>query len=149
MQWKRPIVSSRINALWESLQAELQHVTHFEGQDEVCWGIGHDGTFTVAATRHQIDDAILPTLDVSTMWCKILPKKVNIFLWRLNLDRIPHRFNLSRRGLKIQSISCPLCSNGMESNNHIFYTCDVALHIWRLVRIWCDMPIPVMYSHSS
>nr|GFA27916.1 RNA-directed DNA polymerase, eukaryota, reverse transcriptase zinc-binding domain protein [Tanacetum cinerariifolium] len=71
----------------ESLQTELQHVTPFEGQDEVCWGIGHDGKFPVGATRLHIDDAILPTLDVSTMWCKILPKKGNIFLWRLNLDR--------------------------------------------------------------
>ncbi|PWA99289.1 RNA-directed DNA polymerase, eukaryota, Reverse transcriptase zinc-binding domain protein [Artemisia annua] len=85
MQWKRPIVSSRINALWESLQAELQQMTHFEGQDEVRWGIGHDGTFTVGATRHQIDDAILPTLDVSTMWCKIqinLLESVNLLSWK-------------------------------------------------------------------
>lgn len=96
MQWKRPMVSSRINALWESLQGELQQATHFEGQDEVRWGIGHDGTFTVKATRHQIDDAMLPTLDVSTMFCKILPKKVNIFFWRLNLDSLSHRLNLSR-----------------------------------------------------
>ncbi|GKE41341.1 RNA-directed DNA polymerase, eukaryota [Tanacetum coccineum] len=115
MQWKRPIVSGRINATWEALQAELQHVTPFEGQDEVRWGIGHDGKFTVGATRHNIDDTILPTLDVSTMWCKILPKKVNIFLWRLNLDRLPHRLNLSRQGLEIQSISCPVCSNDWKS----------------------------------
>jgi hypothetical protein len=72
-----------------------------------------------------------------------------IFSYGLNLDRLPHRLNLSRRGLEIQSISCPVCSNGMESNDHIFYMCDVALHIWRLVRIWCNMAIPVMYSHSS
>ncbi|GKA35408.1 hypothetical protein Tco_0721899 [Tanacetum coccineum] len=111
MQWKRPIVSGRINAMWEALQAELQHVTPFEGQDEVRWGIGHDGKFTVGATRHHIDDTILPTLDVSTMWCKILPKKVNIFLWRLNLDRLSHRLNLSRQGLEIQSISCPAQQN--------------------------------------
>ncbi|GJV58956.1 hypothetical protein Tco_1465056 [Tanacetum coccineum] len=60
----------------ESFQGELQHMTHYEGQDEVHLGIVHDGTFTVGATRHDIDDATLPTLDVSTMWCKILPKKM-------------------------------------------------------------------------
>nr|GEV90079.1 zinc finger, CCHC-type [Tanacetum cinerariifolium] len=113
MQWKRPIVFGRINAIWDSLQAELQHSTPFEGQDE------------------------------------ILPKKVNIFLWRLNLDRLPHRLNLSWRGLEIQSISCSVCSNDMESNDHGFYTCDVALHIWSLVRIWCDISIPAIVSHSD
>nr|GEY88243.1 RNA-directed DNA polymerase, eukaryota [Tanacetum cinerariifolium] len=50
MQWKRPIVYGRINAMWESLQAELQHVTPFRGHDEVCWGIGHNGKFTTSAS---------------------------------------------------------------------------------------------------
>nr|GEW35019.1 RNA-directed DNA polymerase, eukaryota, reverse transcriptase zinc-binding domain protein [Tanacetum cinerariifolium] len=60
----RPIVSGRINAMWESLQGELQHVTRFEGQDE---------------------------------------------------DRLPHRLNLSRRGLEIRSVSCPVYFNDWKS----------------------------------
>ncbi|GJT99289.1 hypothetical protein Tco_1094807, partial [Tanacetum coccineum] len=33
---------------------------------------------------------------------------VNIFMWRMLLDSLPHRLNLSSRGLDIDSILCPL-----------------------------------------
>ncbi|GJS74583.1 RNA-directed DNA polymerase, eukaryota, reverse transcriptase zinc-binding domain protein [Tanacetum coccineum] len=97
--------------------------------------------FDMLKALNHIDDVILPTLPVVTSWCKILPRKVNIFIWRLRLDRLPHRFNLSRCGLDIQAIACPVCSKGVESNDHLFFSCDVALNILRLVRIWLDMNI--------
>ncbi|GJX97044.1 hypothetical protein Tco_0352842 [Tanacetum coccineum] len=59
--------------------------------------LGGDDSFTVKETREHIDDSILPTLDVPTIWCKSIPRKVNIFLWRLRLDRLPMRLNLSKR----------------------------------------------------
>ncbi|GJX31831.1 hypothetical protein Tco_0241686 [Tanacetum coccineum] len=48
--------------------------------------------------RRRIDDRILPSLDTKTTWDKSLPRKVNIFMWRLKLDRFVHRLNLSSRG---------------------------------------------------
>ncbi|GJV02632.1 RNA-directed DNA polymerase, eukaryota, reverse transcriptase zinc-binding domain protein [Tanacetum coccineum] len=38
---------------------------------------------------------------------------------------------------------------GVESNDHLFFSCDVALNIWRLVRIWLDVNIPMLNSHSD
>ncbi|GKC70098.1 RNA-directed DNA polymerase, eukaryota, reverse transcriptase zinc-binding domain protein, partial [Tanacetum coccineum] len=69
---------------------------------------------------------------------------VNIFMWRLLLDRLPHRLNLSSRGLDIDSILCPVCSEHVESNSHVFFSCSVAFNIWRLVRGWCDLKIPTL-----
>ncbi|GJZ72957.1 RNA-directed DNA polymerase, eukaryota, reverse transcriptase zinc-binding domain protein [Tanacetum coccineum] len=71
--------------------------------------------------RRVIDDIILPSLATSTSWDKILPHKVNIFMWRLMLDWLPHRLNLSSRGIDIQSILCPSCNGNVESSNHIFF----------------------------
>ncbi|GJT20177.1 RNA-directed DNA polymerase, eukaryota [Tanacetum coccineum] len=82
----------------------------------------------------------------STRWCKIIPRKVNIFMWRLLLDRLPHRLNLSSRGLDIDSILCPVCSEHVESNSHAFFSCSAASNIWRLVRGWCDLKIPTLSS---
>ena len=62
------------------------------------------------------------------------------------MDRLPLRSNLSKRGLEIQSIMCPLCSNGMESNDHLFYTCEVASSIKRLIEVWCDLHFPNLIS---
>ncbi|GJU30484.1 putative RNA-directed DNA polymerase, eukaryota, reverse transcriptase zinc-binding domain protein [Tanacetum coccineum] len=64
------------------------------------------------------------------------------FPWRLKLDRLPHRLNLSSRGIEIPVISCSTCNGNVESTQHIFFECAFAKDIWRLVCIWCDPLIP-------
>ncbi|GJZ63625.1 small heat shock protein, chloroplastic [Tanacetum coccineum] len=55
----------------------------------------------------------LPSLGVKTHWDKLLPRKVNIFMWRLKLDRLPHRFNLSSRGIDIPKFGRSLGGGAM------------------------------------
>ncbi|GJT35573.1 RNA-directed DNA polymerase, eukaryota, reverse transcriptase zinc-binding domain protein [Tanacetum coccineum] len=50
---------------------------------------------------------------------------------------LPHRLNLSLRGLDIDSIMCPMCNNHVESNAHVFFSCNIARDVWSLVRGWC------------
>ncbi|GKD71144.1 RNA-directed DNA polymerase, eukaryota, partial [Tanacetum coccineum] len=114
--------------------------------DACYWSIANDGVFTVGITRKHLDDHFLPSSATSTCWDKTLPRKVNIFLWRLKIDRLPHRLNLSTRGIEISDISCPSCSGYVESSLHIFFECDIANNIWRLVRSWCDNTIPLFTS---
>ena len=64
-------------------------------------------------------------------------------MWR---DRLPHRFNLSARGIDITSISCSSCNANVESSSHIFFDCDIAKEVWRLVRMWCDISFPPFTS---
>ena len=124
----------------------MSQLSSLSGTDSWQWLIGNDSTFTVSETRKHIDDIILPSLQVSTRWCKALPRKVNIFMWRLRLDRLPHRLNLSRRGIDINSILCSVCNKGMESNEHLFCSCEVAFNVWSLIRSWCDAQLPVFNS---
>nr|GFC99553.1 RNA-directed DNA polymerase, eukaryota [Tanacetum cinerariifolium] len=42
-----------------------------------------------------------------TRWNKLLPKKINIFTWRTLHDRLPSRWNLSRKGIEVTSLNCP------------------------------------------
>ena len=70
-------------------------------------------------------------------------------MWRLLLDRLPHRVNLSARGLEINSISCPVCDGFMESNDHLFFSCNVAVNIWTKIRVWCDVAMPRFGSNSE
>ena len=67
-------------------------------------------------------------------------------MWRFNLDRLPHRLNLSTRGIDIYDISCPSCAGFVESKHHIFFECNIAKDIWRLVQVWCDTSIPLFSS---
>ncbi|GKA78067.1 RNA-directed DNA polymerase, eukaryota [Tanacetum coccineum] len=114
--------------------------------DKCVWSIDNDGVFAVGPLRRLIDDRILPSLDSPTTWDKSLPRKVNIFMWRLKLDKLMHRLNLSLRGIDIPVISCP-CNGMVESNQHIFFGCDIAKDIWRIVRRWCDDSFPIFDSN--
>ncbi|GKD97617.1 RNA-directed DNA polymerase, eukaryota [Tanacetum coccineum] len=107
----------------------------------------HDLLLEIVETSRRIIDAkLLPSLEISTSWDKILPLKVNIFIWRLSLDRLPHRLNLSSRGIDILKISCSSCNGNVESSNHIFFACDIAMEVWRLVHNWCDITVPLFTS---
>ncbi|GKA58748.1 RNA-directed DNA polymerase, eukaryota [Tanacetum coccineum] len=103
--------------------------------------LGLNGTFTVKDARYRIDQNILPTLAHATTWDKSIPRKVNVFMWRLSLDRLPHRLNLSSHGMDIPAISCPSCNANVESANHVFFECDIATDMWKLVFRWCDIPL--------
>ncbi|GJS30681.1 hypothetical protein Tco_0491301 [Tanacetum coccineum] len=78
--WSRPIVSGCNLDHLVSLNTELEQISSFSGQDNLIWKLGGNDSFTVKETSEHIDDSILPTLDAPTIWCKSIPRKVNIFL---------------------------------------------------------------------
>ncbi|GJU93195.1 RNA-directed DNA polymerase, eukaryota, reverse transcriptase zinc-binding domain protein [Tanacetum coccineum] len=118
-------------------------------EDSWQWLLGNNGVFTVGETRKHINCFILPVLDTRTRWSKFLPRRINVFMWRLALDRLPHRFNLSRRGFDIDSILCPLCSRAAETKDHLFSFCEIACDVWRLVHVWCGISDSHLNSISS
>nr|GEV54431.1 hypothetical protein [Tanacetum cinerariifolium] len=63
--------------------------------------------------------------------------------------RLPHRLNLSSRGLDIPTISCSSCNGNVESADHVFFECDLVKEIWCLVRKWCDISIPTFDSSDT
>nr|GEV09908.1 tobamovirus multiplication protein 3 [Tanacetum cinerariifolium] len=50
--------------------------------------------FSVKYVRQLIDDSILPMEEVATRWVKVMPIKINVFDWRVHLDKMPTRLNL-------------------------------------------------------
>nr|GEV60249.1 reverse transcriptase domain-containing protein [Tanacetum cinerariifolium] len=124
--WSRNDIGVRNTAYFRDLLIEISRVNISTVGDTCIWSLAKDDIFSVKEARRVIDNKILPSLATSTSWDKILPRKVNIFMWRLMLDRLPHRLNLSSRGIDIQSISCPSCNGNVESSNHIFFECDIA-----------------------
>ncbi|GJY48947.1 RNA-directed DNA polymerase, eukaryota [Tanacetum coccineum] len=79
-------------------------------EDRYFWDLNGDGDFRVKDVRNLIDETFLPK-DVSpTRWVKSIPIKVNIFAWKVPLDRLLTRFNLVSRGVPVPSLSCPSCN---------------------------------------
>ncbi|KAL4562843.1 hypothetical protein LXL04_026874 [Taraxacum kok-saghyz] len=113
-QWQRPVEEGRTFSSLTSLLQVLGEFRCSDANDGWLWEIAADGVFLVAETRRWIDDRVLPLAAVSTRWCKVVPRKANIFVWRLRLNILPTRFNLSGRGLEIPSIMCPICGSQVD-----------------------------------
>ncbi|GJY84907.1 RNA-directed DNA polymerase, eukaryota [Tanacetum coccineum] len=104
------------------------------------WGLEGSGDFTVASIRMEIDDKRFLYVNSTTRWIKTIPIKVNIFAWKVKIDALPTRLNISRRGITLDSILCPICDCGAESTNHLFFECSLAGHLARLISKWWDTP---------
>nr|GFB06432.1 RNA-directed DNA polymerase, eukaryota, reverse transcriptase zinc-binding domain protein [Tanacetum cinerariifolium] len=97
---------------------------------------GH-GDFSVKSAREETDKHLLVTSSSSTRWSKLLPIKLNVFAWRMFLDKLPTRINLSNRGLDVLCVLCLNCENAVKSRNHLFLGCSMALDLFRLLdRLW-------------
>ncbi|GJY42014.1 RNA-directed DNA polymerase, eukaryota [Tanacetum coccineum] len=87
----------------------------------------------------KVADLVLPNIinrsEVPTRWLRVVPIKVNVHAWRVCLDKLPTRANLSLRGMDISSIACPLCNSAVESTSHIFFA-PLARQVWRNFLIW-------------
>ncbi|GJW19103.1 RNA-directed DNA polymerase, eukaryota [Tanacetum coccineum] len=59
--------------------------------DRWSWLLDPSGDFSVKSLREFIDDSILSKMDVPIRWVKSIPIKINIFAWRVSLDKMPTR----------------------------------------------------------
>ncbi|GJW31640.1 RNA-directed DNA polymerase, eukaryota [Tanacetum coccineum] len=85
-------------------------------RDRWTWDLEGSGDFSVASVRKLIDDKRLPDVSSKTRWIKAIPIKINVHAWKVRLDCLPTRINISRRGIDIESILCPICDNAVESS---------------------------------
>nr|GEX68341.1 ribonuclease H-like domain-containing protein [Tanacetum cinerariifolium] len=101
-----------------------------------------NGVFSVKSAREEIDKHLLVTSSSPTRWSKLLPIKVNVFSWRMILDKLPTRVNLSNRGMDIPCVLCSVCDIRVESRNHLFFGCSMACDLYRLISRWWNIHIP-------
>ncbi|GJT21332.1 RNA-directed DNA polymerase, eukaryota [Tanacetum coccineum] len=78
-----------------------------------------------------------------------IPIKVNIFAWKVSLDRLPTRSNLARRGVLVPSSSCLICNVSDEDLAHLLFRCDLAIEVTRLVYIWWNLVWITLDSYIS
>nr|GEY74001.1 RNA-directed DNA polymerase, eukaryota [Tanacetum cinerariifolium] len=90
---------------------------------------GGSQEFSFKSSRILTDNTILPKAEVPTRWLRVVPIKVNVHAWRVCLDKLPTRANLSLRGMDNPSIACPLCNSAVESSSHIFFACPLARQV--------------------
>ncbi|GJY46578.1 RNA-directed DNA polymerase, eukaryota [Tanacetum coccineum] len=112
---------------------KIEGVSLVAMNDRWTWALEGSGDFSVASVRKLLDDKRLPDVSSQTCWIKAVPIKVNIHAWKVRLDCLPTRLNISRRGMDIASILCPICGSAVELSSHLFFDCHVAKDNFRKI----------------
>ncbi|GKE04395.1 RNA-directed DNA polymerase, eukaryota, reverse transcriptase zinc-binding domain protein, partial [Tanacetum coccineum] len=117
--------------------------------DRWSWSLTFYGEFSISSAINLIDDRTLKAIASKTSWIKVVPIKVNIHAWRVKLDYLPTRLNLSRRGMDLDSIFCPSCNLAVESTDHIFFGCSMVKEIYKKIACWWDINLLAMSSYEE
>ncbi|GKA01806.1 RNA-directed DNA polymerase, eukaryota, reverse transcriptase zinc-binding domain protein [Tanacetum coccineum] len=83
--------------------------------DRYKWTLSNDGEYSVASFRKKVDCCRSSSDATRTRWVNFIPIKVNIVAWKIKLNALPTRFNLSCRGIDIESLTCPTCEGGTNA----------------------------------
>ncbi|GJR26099.1 RNA-directed DNA polymerase, eukaryota [Tanacetum coccineum] len=118
-------------------------------EDRWFWDLNGVGVFRVKDVRNLLDESFLPKVEVPTRWIKSIPIKVNVFAWKLFLDRLPTRSNLARRNVTVPSLACSLCDLALEDSSHLFFGCSVAKDVLMLVCRWWNLGFQSFDSYDG
>lgn len=142
-KWRRPVRSGRESQQLDDL-ANILPTNMSENPDGWSWCLegNNQDHFSVAMLRTRVDHYTLSVCNYPTRWNNLIPKKINIFRWRLLRDCLPTHLNLSRRGIDINSIRCLRCNSGNETVDHLFRECNIAHNIRSWINRWCQTNIP-------
>ncbi|GJU28537.1 RNA-directed DNA polymerase, eukaryota, reverse transcriptase zinc-binding domain protein [Tanacetum coccineum] len=133
----------------DSLAEVVRSINLVSSADRWIWNLESSGEFSVASARKKIDEIRFPIVKDATRWVKCVPIKVNILAWKIRNDALPTRFNISRRGIDIQSISCPICENGVESSKHLFFKCYLIREIGCKIASWWNINYVEVNSYEE
>ncbi|GJV32268.1 RNA-directed DNA polymerase, eukaryota [Tanacetum coccineum] len=127
----------------------LDIVVLSHANDRWVWDLNGTGSFQVKDARMLLDDKFLPKVDSPTRWVKFIPIKLNIFAWKVSLNSLPTRINLTRRGVLVSPISCSICHAGLEDLDHLLFSCNLAIDISRSICKWWDLAWNSFDSYGS
>ncbi|PWA68331.1 RNA-directed DNA polymerase, eukaryota [Artemisia annua] len=88
---------------FNALQNVIRNTILSDQRDIWQWSLDGSSGFSVASIRSLVDSRLLVTCNEATRWNRLLPIKVNVFLWRLKLNKLPSRVE-----------SCPSSPKGLN-----------------------------------
>ncbi|GJR66188.1 putative RNA-directed DNA polymerase [Tanacetum coccineum] len=106
--------------------------------DKWTWSPDATGMFTVKSLSNLIQNKLIRggRIDVPFKWNSWVLRKVNIYAWRIAMNRLPTKDNLTRFGIQINPISCLFCGLEDETRDHCFLQCSKIKLIWFKLWSW-------------
>ncbi|GAU17363.1 hypothetical protein TSUD_232390 [Trifolium subterraneum] len=141
-KWRRRLRAWEEELVLDCVERLSNVVLQVNVHDRWVWKLHPSHCYTVRSAY-----AFLTATDINLnegfnrfLWLKSIPLKVNIFVWRLFLNRLPTRDNLFRRGiLDASMLACATSCGRMEDVDHLFFQCPVYSRLWASVSKWMEV----------
>ncbi|CAN1345508.1 Putative ribonuclease H protein At1g65750 [Linum perenne] len=107
-----------------------------EGPSSISWPLATSGSFTVKSLKAFLSrEKFLGVHEFpfDMIWSKVVPTKIQCFMWLSYHGRISTIDMLQSRGFQFPN-RCSLCSLHEESVSHIFLHCPFVVPIWSRIR---------------
>nr|XP_043639112.1 uncharacterized protein LOC122610185 [Erigeron canadensis] len=148
--WRRDIRSGCEQDQLNQLLGLLPSVLDIDGMDTWTWNLNGKTEFSIAQIRQCLDHYRLPISNTKkTKWNTWVPRKVNVFMWRMRRDCIPTNINLFTKGIDVSTFRCFHCQNGVETINHIFNRCKFADEVRHMLNSWMKVDIPKLPPEAT
>ncbi|KAI3712005.1 hypothetical protein L1987_70554 [Smallanthus sonchifolius] len=148
-RWEKyPNSSSEVDALI-NCHRMVADVNLDEKEDRWFWYQGSSVEFSIKEVRKWLKGADVPDDNSRFMWCKWIPNKCNIFMWRVSMDRIPTQYALRRRNIYVGDGMCVFCGEVEETSDHLFSTCRLVDGVWNDIVSWCKIPPIYVFSTND
>ncbi|XP_045791976.1 uncharacterized protein LOC123886728 [Trifolium pratense] len=118
---------------------------HNNNHDQWRWIPDSNGLFTVKSCYTYLLDLRQVELQdahvleaIQHLWKSDVPSKVNVFDWRLLLNRLPTRATFHHHGILTShhELSCVFCFQQAEDEKHFFFSCPFSKGVWNTVLSW-------------
>ncbi|PWA71177.1 RNA-directed DNA polymerase, eukaryota [Artemisia annua] len=105
-------------------------------RDKWNWLGDKSGNFSVSSVRRLMYSESDYSNNYVLRWCNWLPAKCNVFIWQAEMSKIPTSDALRRRNMVGVEGLCSICGEDLESVEHLFTTCWVAMLVWNHICNW-------------
>jgi len=141
--FRRSLVANNLLS-WHQLVARVMDIQLQDQSDSFVWSLQQNGLFSVRSMYRAITITnIIPHNHI--IWKLKLPLKIKIFMWYLIKGVTLTKDNLARRRWK-GSLNCCCCSL-IETIQHLFFDCQNAKFLWRLISVVFNLPMPLNVNH--
>ncbi|KAA3458643.1 reverse transcriptase [Gossypium australe] len=109
-------------------------------EDFLVWNGEPSGEFSVRSS-YKLLQSLDPTAyalqtiyrdSYKKLWRTDIPTKIKVFIWKTTWNYLATKVSMHARRLAANS-SCPRCSGGEETLNHLFRVCPVSMAVWRVL----------------
>jgi len=143
ISFKRTLVEDKMTA-WNNLVAKISAYQLSDGRDIFTWDLHRHGNFTVRSMYQYLMNQETPFVN-KFLWNLKIPLKIKNFLWYLQQGVILTKDNLAKKNWS-GSKKCCFCDLN-ETIQHLFFDCQHAKIIWRVVQVATGLTPPKSMTH--